>query len=229
MSDLLEAIEALSFDDDNIDIGEVKSDESLYLIKSQELSIELEEDCLCDSPSSRLESACDDLLNPLENLIRPVELHTDLPVRVYCISDLHADNKLCMDWVKNKCFPNAAPSESTTQNATDGYLNILVIPGDVATSIKVLRDVFRLLLERFSVVCYCFGNHEAWIVSNPNPNPGPGSPAKMDRVHLSKVGQVDGGGETDITNVTGVVAAVPDLEATHDSRSRMLLRTNVIE
>ena len=26
-----------------------------------------------------------------------------------------------------------------------------------------------------------------------------------------------------------VVAAVPDLEATHDSRSRMLLRTNVIE
>lgn len=73
-------------------------------------------------------------------------------IKCHCISDLHADTEKTQVWIKNNCF--CADDKSS--------FNILILPGDVCSELDRLETVFKILVERYDLVCYVPGNHEAW-------------------------------------------------------------------
>lgn len=68
-------------------------------------------------------------------------------VRVYAVSDLHADVAQNMEWCE--ALPKVEDS-------------VLLCAGDVATDLGKLSDAFTVLQDKFDIVYYTPGNHELW-------------------------------------------------------------------
>jgi hypothetical protein len=67
--------------------------------------------------------------------------------RVWCTSDLHVEGK-----------PNLV-----LLDALSGYEDdALIVAGDMATGLELLRMTLELLVGKFRHVFYCVGNHELW-------------------------------------------------------------------
>ena len=48
-------------------------------------------------------------------------------------------------------------------NVTDiTAFNVIIVPGDIGSEMGRIESVFRILVERYDLVCYIPGNHEAW-------------------------------------------------------------------
>ena len=100
-------------------------------------------------------------LRPIHSLtshITTINLPSNQRVLAYCLSDLHADGTSDnWSWITDRCVP---PPTTTSH---DQCYNILIVPGDMANSIPSLRRCFRFLAAHWDAVCYCVGNHEAWV------------------------------------------------------------------
>lgn len=71
-------------------------------------------------------------------------------MRIYAISDLHADfreNRRLLERI------------STREHRGDA----LIVAGDIADSLAVVSDVLRSLRDRFASVFFVPGNHELWV------------------------------------------------------------------
>jgi len=73
-------------------------------------------------------------------------------IRVYCISDLHADAEKNQMWVKQNC--NRKDSED--------IFTVMVLPGDIGTEVDRIGTVFDVLTANYDRVCFVPGNHELW-------------------------------------------------------------------
>ena len=71
-------------------------------------------------------------------------------VRVYAVSDLHADCPENMQWCE------------ALEREPD---SVLLCAGDLATDHDRLRAAFEALLRKFDVVFYTPGNHELWATA----------------------------------------------------------------
>jgi len=67
---------------------------------------------------------------------------------VYAISDIHCETKDNMKWV-----------EALPEHPED----TIIVAGDFAVDLAQLEKAFRLLLQKYRHVFYCFGNHECWV------------------------------------------------------------------
>ena len=74
-------------------------------------------------------------------------------IKVYCISDLHADTNINQEWVKAKCTRRPTDAECFT---------ILMVPGDVGSEMDRIESIFDVLLDNFDLVSFVPGNHELW-------------------------------------------------------------------
>ena len=77
--------------------------------------------------------------------------------RVHCVSDLHADMRENMAWLRGVPSPRVA-------NAARKHC--LIVAGDVATKLGALENVLVDCVEKFDAVFYCAGNHELWYVGS---------------------------------------------------------------
>lgn len=75
--------------------------------------------------------------------------------RVYCVSDLHTDNEANMEWCRG---------------LGDGRFrqDVLVIAGDVTSSLVLLEETLSILVKAFSSVFYVPGNHDLWVKGRHN-------------------------------------------------------------
>jgi predicted phosphodiesterase len=71
-------------------------------------------------------------------------------MRIYAISDLHTDFR------ENRQALQRAVGHGHRGDA-------LIVAGDVADSLAVLRDTLELLVSRFAEVFFVPGNHELWV------------------------------------------------------------------
>lgn len=86
----------------------------------------------------------------MNNLISPVSYvlpEGKTRVKLYCLSDLHADAKGCLDWLQSNCVRKDDVSVHT----------VFICAGDVSSEIKVLRDVFMHLKQHYNDVCFTPG------------------------------------------------------------------------
>eukprot|EP01041_Mallomonas_annulata_P009320 gene9320-19348_t len=83
------------------------------------------------------------------------ELKTSKPIQVYCMSDLHADSKQNLDWIRSHDF-------HTNHSKDRNKFSIFICPGDIGANIVNIREVFISLKQRYDLVSYVPGNHEAW-------------------------------------------------------------------
>jgi hypothetical protein len=91
-------------------------------------------------------------------------------IKCYCLSDLHADADKNLEWVQTRCVRTADDA---------GCFTILILPGDIGSSIDRLDQVFRTLVTQFDAVIYVPGNHEAWRRMGKG---GPGEKMAVDSV-----------------------------------------------
>lgn len=76
---------------------------------------------------------------------------------VYAISDLHTDMPANMRWVKNMpCYPPRTA---------------LIVAGDIATAVNVIRETLTHLKSKFEEVFYCPGEAGATPASETSPRP----------------------------------------------------------
>lgn len=71
-------------------------------------------------------------------------------MRIFATSDLHTDFR--ENWLWLKQLSNVAYQEDA-----------LVVAGDIADRIEIIRDTLSLLLSRFRHVFFVPGNHELWV------------------------------------------------------------------
>lgn len=75
-------------------------------------------------------------------------------MRVYAISDLHTDIR--------------ANREALARAPLSGHAgDVLIVAGDIADSLSVLRDTLEMLASRFREVFFVPGNHELWVRGEP--------------------------------------------------------------
>eukprot|EP01039_Chlorochromonas_danica_P003549 gene3549-3886_t len=80
------------------------------------------------------------------------------PVKVFCLSDLHADSERNQKWVKEHCVQRA----SLHQREDTPYYSVLIIPGDVGSEIDRIDQIFLEVKKVYDLVCFLPGNHELW-------------------------------------------------------------------
>jgi len=71
-------------------------------------------------------------------------------MRVFALSDLHADYPENLDWILRI-------------SKIDYQHDVLVLAGDVSDDLSVLAKVFNALHARFAEVLFVPGNHELWV------------------------------------------------------------------
>ena len=81
--------------------------------------------------------------------------------RVYAISDLHADYKPNMDWIKKLPSRKIRP-EASRQAGDSGDVSVLLLAGDVASDLTTLEEGFMCLKTKYDHVVFVPGNHELW-------------------------------------------------------------------
>jgi hypothetical protein len=70
-------------------------------------------------------------------------------VKLYCLSDLHADATGSITWTKNNCI----------RHDNEDVLTVFICAGDVSAEVKVLREVFTHLKANYDEVCFTPGNN----------------------------------------------------------------------
>ena len=80
-------------------------------------------------------------------------------LRIFLVSDLHIDHKKNREWMRS-CV--ASLSHRDPVNATVCYFDCLLLPGDLCTAEELFEESLKTLADAFHLVCFCFGNHEAW-------------------------------------------------------------------
>lgn len=68
-------------------------------------------------------------------------------IKLYCLSDLHADAAGCLDWLKSHCIRHDEECVHT----------VFICAGDVSAEVKVLREVFTHLKANYDDVCFTPG------------------------------------------------------------------------
>jgi Icc-related predicted phosphoesterase len=71
-------------------------------------------------------------------------------MRVYAISDLHTDFR--ENWLVLEGLSDVDYRQDT-----------LIVAGDIAAQLQVIKDTLALLKTKFQNVCYTPGNHELWV------------------------------------------------------------------
>ncbi|WIG71105.1 metallophosphoesterase (plasmid) [Photobacterium damselae] len=78
-------------------------------------------------------------------------------MKVYAVSDLHVDHKDNLRWLLSL--------------TPDDYENdILLVAGDIADDLELLKESFNHLSYCFRYVFYVPGNHDLWVVRSPVSN-----------------------------------------------------------
>lgn len=97
------------------------------------------------SSSSSSSSAEDPVISRLDNIRR-----------VYCLSDLHTDHVLNLEWLRKRM-------EKTEKNCTLGSQDLLVIAGDISHDEETFAETIQCLQSTNCQVVFVVGNHEAWL------------------------------------------------------------------
>jgi hypothetical protein len=71
-------------------------------------------------------------------------------VKVFSMSDIHADTKANSDYLSKLEKPEV------------NCFSVFICNGDLCTDILNLRKSFRILKDRYDEVCFVPGNHELW-------------------------------------------------------------------
>jgi len=71
-------------------------------------------------------------------------------MRVWTVSDLHAEYKQNMKWLEDISL-------------NEYQQDTLIVAGDVANSLELVRSVLEVLVKRFARVFYTPGNHDLWV------------------------------------------------------------------
>ena len=72
------------------------------------------------------------------------------PVKVFCMSDIHADTKANSSYLSNIEPPGK------------DCFSIFICNGDLCTDIITLQVSFKVLTSIYDEVCFVPGNHELW-------------------------------------------------------------------
>jgi len=110
-------------------------------------------------------------------------------VRVFALSDVHADFEPNARWLRNLSLH-------------DYQSDILILAGDVTDSLPLLEWCLGLVARRFHKVLFVPGNHELWTLRD---QPRTGSLEKFERIR----GLVHGAGASMETFTTSRLAIVP--------------------
>lgn len=76
-------------------------------------------------------------------------------IKVYVLSDLHADAEKNHQWVLTNCMK---PDQDIQENT----YSILILPGDIGSEVDRITSIIKALVASYDAVCYITGNHEAW-------------------------------------------------------------------
>ena len=99
--------------------------------------------------------------------------------RIFLMSDLHIDHKKNKEWMRS-CLASMSRRDSDKACSYD----CLLLPGDLCTSEDQFEESLRALAEAFHMICFCFGNHEAWAHGEKKGcAPARDSFEKLDRIH----------------------------------------------
>jgi len=74
--------------------------------------------------------------------------------RIYCLSDLHTDHVVNLEWLRDRMSPSK--SNFTSQD-------LLVVAGDISHDLEILEQSLLYMRERGCQVLFVPGNHEAWM------------------------------------------------------------------
>eukprot|EP01031_Cornospumella_fuschlensis_P042836 gene42836-52341_t len=93
--------------------------------------------------------------------IESTEIYTEkIRVKVYCVSDIHADAERNQVWVQEHCVPSS-DGDVSSDNSDSSY-TVMLVPGDIGSEMDKVERVFRVLANRYDCVCFVPGNHELW-------------------------------------------------------------------
>jgi hypothetical protein len=92
--------------------------------------------------------------------------------RVFCLSDLHTDHMVNLEWMQEKCAMESAP----------GPNDLVVVSGDISHDMKRFRETIEVLQSTGSLVFFVPGNHESWLSY---PGPEASSFEKLDLVYAT--------------------------------------------
>jgi len=87
-----------------------------------------------------------------EDVLTVVRVPSGRRLRVWGISDVHVEHVANRKWL-TMALPDRDPA----------CFDALVLAGDVASSVDILRDVLTELANSFDAVSYVDGNHEMWL------------------------------------------------------------------
>ena len=71
--------------------------------------------------------------------------------RIFCVSDLHTDHAPNLEWCR------------ALRDRAVFRRDVLVVAGDVTSSIVLLRETLEILVAAFGTVFYVPGNHDLWV------------------------------------------------------------------
>ena len=86
------------------------------------------------------------------------EQFLDTLERVFCLSDLHTDHLINLEWLEEKCALDSAP----------GPNDLLVVAGDICHHMQRFRQTIEIIQSTGCQVLFIPGNHETWL-SHPSP------------------------------------------------------------
>ena len=82
--------------------------------------------------------------------------HLSTIERVLCISDLHTDHMVNMQWLENR----------TSLHDDLGETDLIVVAGDISHDLETFERSLLFLTETGAQVFFVPGNHEAWLASS---------------------------------------------------------------
>jgi len=91
-----------------------------------------------------------DSLKISDDIITSKAYDTEKHIKVYCISDLHADAEKNQTWVQQNLIRRSDDMNCFT---------ILIIPGDIGSEMDKIVRVFSHVVDQYDAVCYLPGNH----------------------------------------------------------------------
>ena len=93
------------------------------------------------------------------NDVTDVKIPDGHRLRIFLMSDLHIDHRKNKEWMLS-CLASLRHHDPV--NPKSCYFDCLLLPGDLCTADEQFEDSLKMLTESFHLICFCFGNHEAW-------------------------------------------------------------------
>ena len=100
-------------------------------------------------------------------------------LRVFAVSDLHADFKPNMQWVKD--IPSERAGSAMGHGIKDD-ISVLLVAGDVASDLSTLEEGLMAMKSKFDEVVFVPGNHELWCQRGGAREAAPDSMVKLEEV-----------------------------------------------